>query len=261
MIDLHMHIVPGLDDGPSAIADAVAMGRIAAEDGTTVIIATPHMLDGSYNAQRGQILDGVCALQEAFDNENLALRLLPGADVHATVDLPERVRSDEVLTMADRGKYLMVELSCDVMPQGIEKMFFSLQLTGITPIISHPERNTEVQARSSALFPFVHAGNLIQVTAASLTGHFGRAAERCARELLARDMVHLVASDAHDAEQRPPGLARARSVVERAMGPQKACDIFERNPQSILDSASLQISDPLTQHASRTRRRWGWRRT
>ena len=194
MIDLHVHIVPGLDDGPSAIADAVAMGRIAAEEGTTVIVATPHMLDGRYNAQRGQILDGVRALQEAFANEDLALKLLPGADVHATADLPERVRSDEVLTVADQGKYLMVELSSDVMPHGIDKMFFSLQLVGMTPIISHPERNTEVQARPSALFPLVHAGNLVQVTAASLTGRFGRAAECCARELLALDVVHLVAS-------------------------------------------------------------------
>ena len=260
MIDLHAHILPGLDDGPSAVADAVTMVRIAAEDGITVMVATPHMLDGIHDAQRGQILDGVRALQETLDIEGLALRLLPGADVHATADLAERVGSGEVLTVADRGKHLMVELSRDVMPQGIEKMFFSLQLAGITSIISHPERNTEVQDQPSALFPLVHAGNLVQVTAASLTGRFGRAAERCARELLAFDVVHVVASDAHDAEQRPPGLARARSVVERAMGSEKACDIFERNPQSILDSVSLRISDPLTQHVSRIKRRWGWQR-
>jgi len=260
MIDLHMHIVPGLDDGPSAVADAMAMGHIAADDGTTVIVATPHMLDGIYDVRRDQIFDGVRILQEAFDSDNLALKLLPGADVHATADLIEPLRSGEVLTVADRGKYLMVEMSRDVMPQGIEALFFSLQLTGVTPIISHPERNSEVQDRPAALLPLVHAGTLMQVTAASLTGGFGRAAERCARQMLALDIVHLVASDAHDADQRPPGLARAREVVERAMGPEKAGEIFERNPQSILDGTRLQVFDPLAPREPRSKRRWGWRR-
>ena len=116
---------------------------------------------------------------------------------------------------------------------------------GVTPIITHPERNAEIQERPGSLDALVRAGNLVQVTAASLTGDFGERALRCANRLLARKLVHLVASDAHSAERRPPGLSRARAAVAAAAGEAEATQIFDLRPRQIIAGASVEPPEPL----------------
>lgn len=237
------------------------MCRLAADDGTTVLVATPHMFSGLYKVRREDILRAVPILRERLSADGVLLEVLPGADVHMDADLLGTVRSGEVMTVADGGKYLMVEMSADVIPQGIQNVCFSLHLMGITPIISHPERNMEVQKDPSVIAPLVRAGNLLQVTASSLTSGFGVRAERCARELLERRLAHLVASDTHSPDRRPPGLSRARKVVEQIVGPAEAVEIFEIRPRRIIAGERVSLPEQLVETRSLRRRGvWPWRR-
>jgi protein-tyrosine phosphatase len=265
VIDLHSHILPGLDDGPTCAAEALALCRLAAEDGTTVMVATPHMNDGLYHVGPEDVFRGVRELQAQLDAHGLSLKILPGADVRADGDLANLVRGGELLTVAGGGKYLMVELSPDVIPPRLAETFFGLQLMGVTPVLTHPERNAEIQERPGSLDALVRAGNLVQVTAASLTGDFGDRALRCANALLERRLVHLVASDAHSAERRPPGLSRARAAVTVAVGEAEAAQIFDLRPRQIIAGAPVEtleseprVAPAMNRFATLRRSVWPW---
>jgi len=253
VVDLHAHILPELDDGPASVSEAIEMCRRAAEDGTTVIVATPHMLNGVHEVRREDVLKGVEQLQKHLDEAQIRLRILPGADVHAEPDICQRVRSGQVMTMADGGKYLMLDLGEEIVPPRIEEALFALHLEGITPILSHPERNLAVQEDPEALVRLVGAGNLAQVTAGSLTGEFGPRAARSARTLLERGLVHLVASDTHSPSRRPPGLSRAREAVARMVGEAQAAEIFDHRPSQIIAGRAVSVPEPVP-----TRRASGW---
>jgi len=253
MIDIHCHILPGLDDGPPTLETSLEMCRIAAADGIRSIVATPHMLNGMYAVTAEQVLAGVRALNESLAAEGLSLRILPGADVHVDKNLPRYLAEKQVLTLADKGKHLMVELPQDVLPAEIGDLLFQLQLKGVTPIVSHPERNVEVQRNPEALRGLVERGALVQVTAGSLTGAFGARAEACGLGLLRRGMAHLVATDAHNTGRRPPRLSEARAVVERELGPAEARAVFEERPARLLEGAYVEPPEPLAASTGRDR--------
>jgi len=245
MVDLHAHVLPGLDDGPRSMAEAVEMCRLAAADGTRALVATPHVMKGVYDVTREQILDGVRRLAEALSREKVGLRVLPGADIHADADLLEAARAGELMTVADGGRYVMIELDGQHLPSGVEQLFFALQLRGLTPILSHPERNVEVQRNPGPLERLVRGGLVTQITAGSLTGLFGEASARCARHLLKRNLAHLVASDAHSCARRPPGLSEARREVRRLVGEATATQIFESRPEAVLAGRPLELPEPI----------------
>lgn len=245
MIDIHCHILPGLDDGPATLEKSVEMCRIATSDGIRAIVATPHMLNGMYAVSAEQVLAGVEVLNSVLASEGLALQVLPGADVHVDKDLPRYLSEKKILTLADKGKHLMVELPQDVLPAEIADLLFQIQLKGATPIVSHPERNVEVQRNPEILCGLVERGALLQVTAGSLTGAFGSKAEACGLALLRRGMAHLVATDAHNAGRRPPRLSEARRVVERELGPDEARAVFEERPARLLAGAYVEPPEPL----------------
>lgn len=254
MIDIHCHILPGLDDGPPTLEKSLEMCRIAAADGIEAIVATPHMLNGMYAVTAEQVLAGVRALNDSLAAEGLSLRVLPGADVHVDKGLSGCLAEKKVLTLADKGKHLMIELPQDVLPAEIADLLFQIQLKGVTPIVSHPERNVEVQRNPEVLLGLVERGALLQVTAGSLTGAFGSRAEECGLGLLRRGMAHLVATDAHNALRRPPRLSGAREVVEREMGPEEARAVFEERPARLLSGAYVEPPEPLAPSAGRASR-------
>lgn len=253
MIDIHIHILPGLDDGAEDMAEALAMCRQALDDGVTRVVATPHMLDGVYDVSPERARDALGRLRERLSSEGMDLAVEIGADVHIAKDLPERLARGEALTISEMGKYLMVELPQDVWLPGAHEVLFELQLAGVTPILSHPERNLAVQDDPDVLIPLVEAENLVQVTAESLTGGFGSRPQRCARELVERHLAHLVASDAHSATRRKPGLSRARSVVEDILPLDESQDMFVGRPTSVLAGEEVSLPEPV-----RGRSAGGW---
>ena len=252
MIDIHIHVLPGVDDGAKDMAEAVEMCRLAFEDGCTALVAAPHMLDGMFDVPPEKALKGAAELRAELARRGLPLGVELGADVHIASDLPGLVRSGKVLTVAGKKRHLMVELPRDVLPLGLEGMLFALRLANVTPIITHPERNLEVQRAPDLLVPLVEEGNLVQITAGSLTGDFGDAPERCSEELVVRNLAHFVASDAHSATRRRPGMSRARRRVEELLSAAAAEEFFVLRPQRVLAGESVAVPEVV----AKKKKRW-----
>lgn len=245
MIDLHCHILPNVDDGAKTLEESVEMAHLASEDGIRAIVATPHTLNGVYTNSVESVISGVASLQHASAADGIALKLYPGADVHLCTRMAERVERGEFCTIDNAGKYLLLELPLHTLPTGIKNEIFALKLNGITPIITHPERNAVLQHDPGLLYDLICMGTLAQVTAMSLAGDFGDFIEHVSATLLKHRMIHIIASDAHSSNDRPPVLSKA---VERAGNILKDYDEAEAMvtsaPASILAGQAPDIPEP-----------------
>ncbi len=253
MIDVHAHVLPGLDDGPANMGDALALVRAAVEDHIDTIVATPHMLDGIYNVAREEIFAGVAELNEALDEHGLGVTILAGADVRAEADAPDVLREGGLVTIADLGKHMILELPQDVVPRELDQLLFNIQLQGVRPIISHPERNRTIQEDPDELIPLVQAGGLVQITAASVVGEFGRHVQACAETLLERRLAHLVATDMHGLRARSPKLSPAAARITELLGEEVANDILEKNPENVIHGRYVHAPEPVM---PKPRKRW-----
>lgn len=212
MIDLHSHVLPGVDDGAATLADAVALARAIADAGTTVVAATPHVRD-DFPTRASTIHSLVGELRAALREDGVPLVVVPGAEV--AIDRIPRIPADEIhlLTIDARGRHLLVETPYLGWPANMAFALADLGAAGITPILAHPERNATVQQEPERLRPLVDGGCLVQVTAASLDGTLGRTAHRTARALVAAGLAHLVASDAHGVRGRGLDLSAACATL------------------------------------------------
>lgn len=240
MVDIHAHILPGLDDGPREFRDSLAMLRLAASTGTTDIVATPH-----------------ASLQFPYDPEAVRARLaeLRAAvgdlvRIHEGCDLQlhyENIRQalDHPGRFSINGKgYLLVEFPDLLIARNMHEIFAQMREAGLTPVITHPERNWLLHQRLEDLEVWVSQGCALQITAQSLLGRFGREARDFAIELLSRNLVHFVASDAHDPEDRTPRLDQARRWVARRYGDEYARILFEENPRAALSGEAIRLPLP-----------------
>ena len=248
MIDLHNHILFGIDDGPKAIEESIQMCRIGHQDGIRTIVATPHILPGIYQNNRSTILNKVQELQSAICHlpSAMELKILPGADVHFSSDILHRYEEGEIVTVNDQGRYLMIEFAFQGVPYQAEEVLFKLLTKGITPIISHPERNMEIGERPKRYYEMIRIGCLGQVTAMSLTGDFGTGVRRIAEKLLSKRLIHIIASDAHSADGRPPILSAAVKAAEKIVGKEEAMRMVTEYPQAILEGNRPNIPEPIS---------------
>ena len=233
----------------------LAMCRMAVDDGIHTIIATPHMLNGLHTVTIEAIHQSVQELSATLNKENIPLRILPGADVHVDNDLPDLLARDEVLTVAGKGRHLMVELPQDVFPKELQDLLFRIQLKGVTPLISHPERNGAIQQKPELLSEMIRTGNLTQITAGSLDGTFGSEIQKCALRLLRRNMIHVVATDAHNTSRRRPCLSKARRIVEDERGEEEARLLFSERPSRILEGGYVEPPEPVTEGTKKKKRK------
>lgn len=253
MIDIHAHILPGIDDGPANMGEALALIAAAADNGIDTVVATPHMLDGIYNATRAEIFAALAELNDAAHEHGLPVTILAGADVHAEAEVPELLRQGDLVTVADRGKHLMLELPPDVVPRELDQLLFGMQLQGVRPIVSHPERNRVIQDDPNELMSLVQAGALMQITAGSVLGDFGRRVRSCAETLLARRMVHFVATDMHDLRGRKPKLAEAETCLAELVGDNEANEIVHEHPEALIHGRYVNVAEPVL---PKPRKRW-----
>jgi len=233
MIDLHCHILPGLDDGPEDLETSLEMARVAAADGIRVIVASPHALNGVYQNSRETILQKVKEFRDALKAAGIPIILLPGADIHFDSDLEGKLERHEVLAVNDRT-YLLLELPRQFLPPNLEDALFKLKVRGYVPILTHPERNVRLQTDLDVLGDLVSLGAVIQITAMSLTGGFGKRARHCARHWLEQGWVHLMATDAHSPERRPPVLSGAVREVAKIIGLETAIKMVITWPKMVL---------------------------
>ena len=234
MIDLHSHILPGVDDGPSSLKTALEMARAAVDGGVKVMVATPHTLNGTYHTQRDRILEGCRVLGNAIKEEGIPLSILPGCEAHLCSELLREIQAGRILTIADKGRHILLELPHPFLPQGVIAFINRLYVMGLTPIIAHGERLPIIQRNPSLMEDMVNAGALCQVTAQSLEGSLGRRAMKCCRDLGQRGLIHVVASDAHDLVNRRPGLSTASRLLGDMMGKEDVYRILFTNPMQIV---------------------------
>ena len=245
MIDLHCHILPGIDDGAGDSSVSLMMARAMVGQGVTDVACTPHILPGLYHNSGPAIRQATQRLQELLDQEGISLRLTTGADVHMTPDFIAGLRSGHLLTIAD-SRYVLVEPPHHTAPPQLEDFFFNLVVAGYVPILTHPERLSWVPQRYEIIKRLVHSGVWMQITAGSFAGAFGRNALYWAQRMLDEGCVHFIATDAHDAERRPPDLAAGRDLVAKRVGPEEAQRLVYTRPAGILkDQPPSSVPAPL----------------
>ena len=248
-VDIHSHILPAMDDGARTLEDSVAMLRMAAEDGTTDIVATPHA-NQEYLFDPEAIERKIAEVQMAAGPQP---RIHRGCDFHLTLEnIKDALRSPGKYAI-NHHCYLLVEFSDVLIPRATQQIFDRLQDAGLVPVVTHPERNLLLHTRLDHLQSWVENGALVQITAQSLLGNFGRAAKSAAVELMDRDLVHFIASDAHDATHRPPLLSAAYARVAKTWGHDRAETLFVIAPKAAI--LGEPVSRPCAQPDS-GKRRW-----
>jgi protein-tyrosine phosphatase len=254
LIDLHCHILPGIDDGPADIEECLDMARQAAADGIHSIVATPHSRNGTYENARDDIGRRVRQLNRVLEDAAIHLVVLSGAEEHIRPEMGLDGSPDSICTINDTGRYVLVEFPFMSVPHGSRNIFFRMAQQGLTPVLAHPERNTAIQNNIEILYPFVESGCLTQITAMSLTGDLGSAARACAVSMVERRLAHVIASDAHSAGHRRPGLSSAVAIAAQIMGSRKEAEAMVfRTPQAIVSGQPVLVRHPVR---PRKKKRW-----
>jgi len=218
MIDLHCHILPGIDDGAEDLSASIAMSEKAISQGITHILCTPHHNNGSYINPKAEVLAHVAKLQAELDRRNLPVTLFEGQEVRITGSLIDEIKQDRIL-FADVGStYLLIEFPTMDVPAYTEQLFFDLRARGQIPIIVHPERNAKFREDPNRLIPFLEMGCLAQLTAPSYVGIFGKSIQKTAKQMVKQRLVQMVASDAHGVHKRNFYLKEAFEAIEKDFG-------------------------------------------
>ncbi len=227
MIDLHCHILPGVDDGPATLEQSLLMAEIAEGDGVTRIVATPHVHGPSPSP--AQIISECRTLNEALQAKGCPQEVLPGAEVYAMAN-PAHLEERTI----NSSKYLLIEFPLTHLPAEASQIIFNLRVNGFKPIIAHPERIPGIIVRPQLLEELLTEEVYVQLTAGSLAGSFGPGPEKCARYLLKKGLVHFLASDGHGADFRQPILSRGLKVASRLLGSDAARRLVFENPERVL---------------------------
>ena len=253
LIDIHCHPLPNLDDGAASWDEALAMARLAAEDGVGRIIATPHQLGAFGHIHADAIRKQAAEFQQTLDRHAVTLTVLPGAEIRVEPHLAARVRRGELLTLANRGRHVLLELPHNVYFP-IDRVLAELKAAGLTGILAHPERNQAIRSRPEVLAALVHAGCLVQVTGGSILGAFGHEVEQFASRLVEQGMVHFVATDAHGSRTRRPLLAKVFHAVANLVDESTAMVLLSQNPGRVTEGKEV----PSGRRASRQLGPKGW---
>lgn len=238
MIDLHSHILPGLDDGANTIDVSIEMALRYLDQGVTCVACTPHIFPGLYPNTGAIIRHAALSLQERLDERGISLKLVCGADNHIVPDFVRLLKTDQLLALA-ATRYVLVEPPHHVAPIRLEALFFDILQGGYVPILTHPERLVWIEREYAKVITLAERGVLMQLTSGSLLGRFGKRPRYWAEKMLCEGFVHLLATDAHDNLRRPPDLLKGRDAVEKLVGPQIAEELVAVRPALVLSDSTL----------------------
>lgn len=235
MVELHAHLLPGVDDGPSSMDEAIELGRAFVKDGVRGVVATPHVFPGRFDNQRRGIESAVAELAAEFDRLGLPLRVRAGGEVRVSEQIPDMLARGELPYVGewDGRPVLLLEMPDQQVPVGMERLLAWLAQRGIQALIAHPERNRAIRQEPVRAQALVDSGALLQVTAAAVLGEFGPHVEQSVRYLLERDWVAMVASDAHGLVRRAPRLSAARRWLAEHYSEEKATLLTETVPARV----------------------------
>jgi protein-tyrosine phosphatase len=237
MIDLHCHILPNVDDGPKELAESVEMAKQAVQQGIKTIIATPHHRNEKYENHGQTIFRQVEEFNRVLKSENLDLTVIPGQETRIFGEMVDGLESGEILPL-NQGKYVFVELPSGHVPRYTGQLLFDIQLKGFIPVIVHPERNQEIIENPEVLYQLVKKGALTQVTASSVSGHFGKTIKKFSLQLIEANLTHFVASDAHNTSSRGFKMVKAYDVVAKNFGVE-AVYMLRENAELVVQGKSV----------------------
>ncbi|PLX84639.1 MAG: capsular biosynthesis protein [Desulfuromonas sp.] len=232
MIDLHCHILHDIDDGPSTLEESLEMARMAVADGIEHIVATPHVREVIHDPE--DIRDRVNRFRSALQDAGIPLEISPGGDNSALLDV-DTLKGHTI----NGTDYVLLEFPYTHLPHNARDMIYRIQLAGLLPIITHPERNPSIIAKPQLLINLAEAGAFVQVTAESLTGGFGRKVKKCAQYLLKNHAVHILASDAHSPGSRPPILSKGVKAAAKIVGEPSARRLVTTNPAAVMSNKPI----------------------
>ena len=233
VVDIHSHILPGLDDGAKHIDESIEMCRLAAADGISVIVATPHAHDGVHTTHRTSLLlERVSELNDRVGGRP-AVQL--GCELRLTHDVVKLVRSGETAPTVAGGPYVLIEFPHSLVPPGSDRVLFDLISSGFRPIIAHPERNLLLMSEPARFHQMVERGVLGQVDAGSITGQFGKRVQQTARIMLECGLIHVIASDCHNTRNRLPGMSPAVEAAAEIVGGEYANAMAKDNPRAVVE--------------------------
>ncbi|RDU35616.1 tyrosine protein phosphatase [Neobacillus piezotolerans] len=241
MIDIHCHILPGVDDGAKTVEESVEMAREAVKEGIHAIIATPHH-NRFYENPKEAVIQKAAELNSRLKEENVPLSILPGQEPAISGDFLKDYHKGNILTL-NNTHYAFVELPSGHVPRYTSQILYELQNFGVIPIIVHPERNQGIIERPAILNELIRNGALAQLTASSLCGVFGKNIKNFSRQLIEANLVHFIASDAHNTNRRTFHMLRAFEEIETRYGPDFAL-FFRENAERLIEGKNVHKDEP-----------------
>lgn len=249
MIDIHAHLLPGIDDGPINWEDSITMLKQGVEDGITGVVCTSHVLNKLDSVFENQLVEKFQELKRRVQQENISVDLWLGAEIHIQ---SEYTLESPLATINNNGKYMLIELPLSEIPDNAAESIFQLCLDGIIPILAHPERNGTISQEPIWAYEFAQRGLLLQINAGSVTGYFGKRTKRLVYQFLDHGYVHFVASDCHNPKARTMILSHAYKIIEKKWGKETARRLFIENPKKSITGQPIQTQEyePLGQTTS-----------
>lgn len=239
MIDIHSHILPGLDDGAKSMEETLKMVRELHKAGFKTLIATPHVLEGNDYLSPADILAATEQVRECVARAEIPVKILPGAENYIFPDMAKWAQAGKLLTLGNTGKYLLLELPMLEIPHYTDQVFFELQVNGMTPVLAHPERYRGLYDKPERLLDWAKKGILFQLDLRSMDGKYGPQARRLAEIMLSSDLAHFVGSDAHRVARSGSAYLEVLRSVEEIVGEERLQELTLSNPQTMLQGKSL----------------------
>jgi len=248
MIDIHSHILPSLDDGAGNWEESILMARSAVQSGVHLLYATPHHENGRYHNEAPIVTEAVIELNSQLRALNIPLRVVPGLEVRVYKELLNDLDRGCIISL-NHSRYILIEFPSDRIPNQIEELIHELSVIGKVAILAHPERNKEIARNPQKLFQLIESGLLSQITAGALTGAFGRKVCAFALKLCKDNLVHFIASDAHNTSDRPFGLADAYQIVTDQLG-NTYSEYYQQNARELAEDKPIVQWTPLLRKRS-----------
>lgn len=243
MIDIHSHILPGVDDGARSIEESIKILQKAADAGVTRIVATPHVLDVPSKSEWQGVSNVFNRLKQKIVQENIHIEMILGAEVFISPELPQSIEENRELCI-NNGSYVLLELPVLEIPPFTMQTIFELLIKGIQPIVAHPERYLEIQKDTNKLFDLVKKGVLTQLNSGSLMGRYGRKVQKTAKILLVHNLIHMIGSDVHSISNGFYSLSQGVNIASEIVGIERAKEMVTAIPEKIVDGETIEVSPP-----------------
>ena len=241
LVDIHCHILPGIDDGSKDWQTSIKLAREAVADGVTHAICTPHMLNGKYINHKKDVIRLTENFQDMLDDAKIPLTVFPGQEVRISGDLPRALDDDDILFLDEDGQYMLLEFPSDDVPAYTQDMVFEIMQRGITPIVVHPERNKKILEEPTILQGLIEQGCLVQITASSYVGTFGKEIEKMSKQFIEAGQCACFASDAHDLPKRQYEYSVALKKLGEEFGEERVNE-FKNNARAIVNGDNVQLN-------------------